>query len=231
MNGYKLVGWTGPEPMRIDVASVRLRADQLSAHGSSATEDYVLTYRLATVPHWITRRLDVRVDGDGWWRRLTLERDVGGRWSSSTEASGEGEPVTTVAEHDELEGALDCDLALCPLTNTMPVLRHGLLEASRAGERRRVDLTMAWVSVPELEVVASAHRLPPDGWSVGAELALSHRVATPRTMDLDEQPGPHLRGRRPHRLGTLGRGQGALEPRRARALRQERPPLRPRVWS
>ena len=158
MTGYKLVGWTGPEPVRIDVASVRLRADQLSAHGSSATEDYVLTYRLATVPHWITRRLDVRVDGDGWWRRLTLERDVGGRWSSSTEASGEGEPVTTVAEHDELEGALDCDLALCPLTNTMPVLRHGLLEASRAGERRRVDLTMAWVSVPELEVVASAQR-------------------------------------------------------------------------
>jgi hypothetical protein len=158
MNGYKLVGWTGPEPVRIDVASVRLRADQLSAHGSSATEDYVLTYRLATVPHWITRRLDVRADGDGWWRRLTLERDVGGRWSSSTEATGEGEPVTTVAEHEELEGALDCDLALCPLTNTMPVLRHGLLEASRAGERRRVDLTTAWVSVPELEVVASAQR-------------------------------------------------------------------------
>ena len=158
VNGYNLVGWTGPEPVRIDVASVSLRADQLSAHGSSATEDYVLTYRLATEPPWITRRLDVRVDGDGWWRRLTLERDVGGRWSSRTEATGEGEPVTTVAEHDELEGALDCDLALCPLTNTMPVLRHGLLEASRAGERRRVDLTTAWVSVPELEVVASAQR-------------------------------------------------------------------------
>jgi hypothetical protein len=159
MNGYRLVGWTGPEPVRIDVASVRIGADHLSAHGSSTTAEYALTYRLATEPNWITRRLDVRVDGEGWWRQLTLERDGGGRWSSRrTDATSGGDPVTTVAEHDELDGALDCDLALCPLTNTMPVLRHGLLEASRAGEPRRVDLTMAWVAVPELEVVASAQR-------------------------------------------------------------------------
>jgi uncharacterized protein len=158
MNGYRLVGWTGPEPARLDVASVSLGADHLQAHGSSTTADYVLAYRLETAPHWITRRLDVRVDGDGWWRQLTLRREVGGRWSSRrTEATGEGEPVTTVGEH-ELEGVLDCDLALCPLTNTMPVLRHGLLDASPAREPLRVDLTMAWVSVPELEVVASAQR-------------------------------------------------------------------------
>jgi hypothetical protein len=159
VNGYTLVAWIGPEPARIDVASVSLGSDRLSAHGSSTTADYVVAYRLATEPHWITRRLDVRVDGAGWWRQLALRRDVAGRWSSRrTEATGDGEPVTTVAEHDELDGALDCDLALCPLTNTMPVLRHGLLGASRAGERRRVDLTMAWVSVPELDVVASAQR-------------------------------------------------------------------------
>ena len=159
MNGYRLVGWIGPEPVRLDVASVNFDGDQLRAHGSSTTEDYALTYRLATGPQWITRRLDVRVDGDGWWRQLTLERDLGGRWSSRrTDAFAEGDPVTAIAAHDELDGALDCDLGLCPLTNTMPVLRHGLLEASRAGEPLQVDLTMAWVSVPELDVVASAQR-------------------------------------------------------------------------
>jgi hypothetical protein len=159
MNGYKLVSWTGPDPVRIDVASVRLADDHLTAHGSSTTADYALTYRLVTEPRWATRRLDVRVDGDSWWRELTLRRDDDGQWSSRhTAATGDGEPATASAEHDELHGALDCDLGLCPLTNTMPVLRHGLVEASRAGETRRVDLTMAWVSVPELEVVASAQR-------------------------------------------------------------------------
>ena len=159
MNGYKLVSWTGPEPVRIDVASVHLADDQLAAHGSSTTADYALTYRLVTEPRWITHRLDVRVDGDGWWRQLTLRRDDDGRWSSRhTAAIGDGEPATASAEHDELDGALDCDLGLCPLTNTMPVLRHRLVDASRAGEPLQVDLTMAWVSVPELDVVASAQR-------------------------------------------------------------------------
>jgi uncharacterized protein len=162
MTGYRLVAWLGPEPLRLDVVSVTFDADQLSAHGSSTTGEYALTYRLATGPRWITRRLDVRVDGDGWWRQLTLERDPEGRWSSRrTEPSVAGDPVTTIAEHDELDGALDCDLGLCPLTNTMPVLRHELLEASRAGETRRIDLTMAWVSVPELDVVASAQHYDP----------------------------------------------------------------------
>jgi uncharacterized protein len=159
MNGYKLVSWTGPDPVRIDVASVRLADDHLTAHGSSTTADYALTYRLATEPRWTTRRLDVRVDGDGWWRELMLRRDDDGRWSSRhTAATGDGEPATASAEHDELDGALDCDLGLCPLTNTMPVLRHRLVDASLAGEPLQVVLTMAWVSVPELDVVASAQR-------------------------------------------------------------------------
>jgi uncharacterized protein len=157
MTGNRLLAWWGPDPPRIDVAHLRLAEDRLGAHGTSTTEAYALSYRLETGPSWVTRRLDVRVDGDGWWRQLTLERDLGGRWSSRrTDATAAGDPVTAAIEHDELDGALDCDLGLCPLTNTMPVLRHGLVEASRAGETRRVDLTMAWVSVPELEVMASA---------------------------------------------------------------------------
>jgi len=50
-------------------------------------------------------------------------------------------------------GALDCDLALSPLTNSMPVLRHGLLEGGGP-----LELLMAWVSVPDLRVLPSRQR-------------------------------------------------------------------------
>ena len=51
-----------------------------------------------------------------------------------------------------MRGAIDCDLGLCPLTNTMPVRRHGL---DQAGER---DFLMAWVSVPDLGLHPSEQR-------------------------------------------------------------------------
>jgi len=51
------------------------------------------------------------------------------------------------------EGALDCDLALSPLTNTMPVLRHRLLSGGGP-----LEFLMAWVSVPDLRVYPSRQR-------------------------------------------------------------------------
>src|SRR5262249_48860646 len=53
---------------------------------------------------------------------------------------------------DDLDGALDCDLAFSPLTNLMPIRRSDLHE--RAGAQ---DFVMAWVSVPDLRV----HPSPP----------------------------------------------------------------------
>jgi uncharacterized protein len=49
--------------------------------------------------------------------------------------------------------ALDCDLGLSPVTNAMPVLRHGLLQRDGSHE-----FVMAWVSVPDLAVHASEQR-------------------------------------------------------------------------
>jgi hypothetical protein len=66
---------------------------------------------------------------------LDLRRTRDGGWSAN------GEPLAG------LEGAVDCDLGLSPLTNTMPVLRHGLHRTP--GSRAFV---MAWVSVPDLAV-------------------------------------------------------------------------------
>ncbi|HEY4025883.1 MAG TPA: putative glycolipid-binding domain-containing protein, partial [Candidatus Dormibacteraeota bacterium] len=51
------------------------------------------------------------------------------------------------------DGALDCDLAYCCLTNTMPVLRNRL-----HGRSGSANLLVAWVSVPDLSVHATHQR-------------------------------------------------------------------------
>ncbi|HEV8296613.1 MAG TPA: putative glycolipid-binding domain-containing protein [Acidimicrobiales bacterium] len=147
----RLISWLGPDPPRVDVAHVTLGDGELSAHGSSTCAAHVLTYRVETGPRWITRALDVRIGGDGWWRTLQLHRSSAGVWSA-WRADASRPPIEL--DVSGLDDALDCDLGLCPLTNSMPVLREGLIAASRRGERRRADLTMAWVSVPELDVTA-----------------------------------------------------------------------------
>jgi uncharacterized protein len=53
----------------------------------------------------------------------------------------------------QLTDALDCDLALSPLTNSMPVPRHRLLEGGGP-----LEFLMAWVSVPDLSVHPSRQR-------------------------------------------------------------------------
>lgn len=52
----------------------------------------------------------------------------------------------------QVSEAIDCDLALSPLTNSMPVLRHRMLDGGGP-----LEFLMAWVSVPDLSV----HREPP----------------------------------------------------------------------
>ncbi|CAN5355707.1 hypothetical protein BH20ACT9_BH20ACT9_00290 [soil metagenome] len=52
-----------------------------------------------------------------------------------------------------MAGAVDCDLGYSPLTNLLPVRRHGLHE--RPGG---ADFVMAWVSVPDLGMHPSQQR-------------------------------------------------------------------------
>jgi hypothetical protein len=49
--------------------------------------------------------------------------------------------------------ALDCDLGLSPVTNLMPILRHGL--SAGVGQ---AELTAEWVSVPDLQVQPDGQR-------------------------------------------------------------------------
>lgn len=149
----RLLAWRGHDPDRLDAARVRLASDRLFAHGTSCAPDYALAYALRTGPGWVTRALDVDVSAADGNRRLELRRDDDGSWSARRWVDGRPAPM----DLPDLSAALDCDLGLCPLTNTMPLLRSGL----PADPTRRSTLLMAWVDVPSLDVHASLQTYGP----------------------------------------------------------------------
>jgi uncharacterized protein len=156
-----MVAITWIKPAGAEYASVQtgdgwLRASGLAVGAEPLPQQqlaYHLNYELTCDDDYVTRLLTVHAAGAGWSRSLELERAGDGTWQIKTESDGDpglpppgGDPAT-------LAGALDCDLGLCPLTNTMPVLRHRLLTGGDP-----VDFLMAWVSVPDLGVHANAQR-------------------------------------------------------------------------
>jgi uncharacterized protein len=123
---WKLLAVPGSE-----ASEVQFESDWLVARGVQIGPAWRLDYELETDRGWVPTRLKASVVGDGFRRSIDL-RPGGEGW---------------------VEGALDCDIAYSPLTNTMPVLRSGL--ASRPGAE---DFVMSWLSVPELTVHASPQR-------------------------------------------------------------------------
>lgn len=153
----RLVAWQGVEPARIDAAEVRLAPDRLRARGTSLAPGYALSYRLVCGPAWVTEALHVHIEGDRWWRDLDLRRDGHGAWTATRREGGTAGSTSAPGTErlGELDGALDCDLGLCPITNTMPILRHGLAAQASRDQARGAELAMAWVDVPSLEVLRS----------------------------------------------------------------------------
>jgi uncharacterized protein len=114
---------------------------------------YRLDYRLTTTRSFITSRVLVTASGEGWSRRLDLIRCRHGGWGITTRTEGAVDLPPAGGDARHLTGALDADLGLSPLFNTMPVLRHALLSGGSAR-----DLLMAWISVPDLHVEPSQQR-------------------------------------------------------------------------
>ena len=130
MGRTRLIVWQGTDDWRAESAAVELYEDGLRATGTQIGADYRVDYELdATLEGFVTNELTVTARGEGWSRALTLRREQMG------------------------DDVLDCDLALSPLTNAMPILRHRLHE-----EPGGVDFTMAWVDVPSLTVHTSPQR-------------------------------------------------------------------------
>jgi uncharacterized protein len=139
----RFLAWRGLDEWRAEGCTVERGDFGLRAVGVQLGSTYQADYGLETGPELFTRRLVVTVkDADGE-RGILLERsEEDGTWTLN------GDPVPHV------EGALDIDLALSPLTNYMP--------AARLGDEPR-DHVMAWVDVPSLEVTRAPQRYEPMG--------------------------------------------------------------------
>ena len=149
----------GPDGLRL--SGVVLTA----AHGTPLD----VRYLVETVPGGLTRRVELELDG-GAVRRVLLADGAGRwRWEGGPELAG-------------VAGALDVDLTVTPATNTLPIRRLGL-EVGQA-----VELSMAWVQFPGLEVVGSAQRyqrLAPDRWRFSTGDFTAELLVDPDGLVLD----------------------------------------------
>jgi hypothetical protein len=148
--------WSKDQPFGAELVEVTLNGTTLAASGwaiGTEPSPYRLEYQLATSDGYVTTRLAVWTEGPGWRRTLVLERAASGVWTCSGQSSGDLDGPAPGGDPAPLTGALDCDLGLSPLTNSMPVLRHRLHESGGP-----VDFLMAWVAVPELAVYCSRQR-------------------------------------------------------------------------
>ena len=139
----QLLAWTIDETAGFDTAWISLGRDSLVADGFAAAQRPLpswTTYGLTTDRAFVTRRFVAESRTGAGTTTLDLRRDEGA-WT----VNGRPRP--------DLDDALDCDLAGCPLTNTMPIRRHDLHRT--AGD---VTFLMAFVEVPSLDVVPSRQR-------------------------------------------------------------------------
>jgi hypothetical protein len=148
--------WLKHEGAGCEFAEIAFEPDRLTARGVAIGRSpipYRLDYVLETGGAFVTMLLDISSRGAGWSRRLVLRGDGAGSWLIDTDTEGGADLPAPGGDPAALAGALDCDLGLSPVTNLMPILRHGLL--SCVGQ---AELTAAWVSVPDLRVQPDAQR-------------------------------------------------------------------------
>src|ERR1700686_5265835 len=152
----RAITWVKEGGLGAEFVDVNLQPSRLTASGiaiGSAPVGYRADYKLETLGEFVTSGLEVTTRGDDWSRKLELRRTRSGKWSIRTATVGFlalPDPGGDVAEFSD---ALDCDLALSPLTNSMPVLRHGMLEGGGP-----VGFVMAWVRLPDLSIYRSRQR-------------------------------------------------------------------------
>lgn len=143
MSSDRLLIWSIHETAGFDTAWASVSGGRLTAEGRAAglrPSPYWVSYRLETDDDFVHRRMTVEARWAGGSASLDLRREDG-RWTVDGD------------ERPDLADALDCDLAACPMTNTMPILRHGLHRGAGANE-----LLMAFIQVPSLRVVPSRQR-------------------------------------------------------------------------
>ena len=152
----RAIAWIKDDPFGVEFAEVELRPERLAAKGvaiGTSPVPYRLDYELETKAGFVTSRLLVTSSGQGWRRALDLRHGGAGGWEVLAEEDGRVDLPSGGGDPTALDEALDCDLGLSPVTNLMPVLRHGLLAGGGP-----VELITAWVSVPDLSVRPDGQR-------------------------------------------------------------------------
>lgn len=146
--------WAGVEEWLTESAAVDLRGDGLSATGTQLGAEptpFRVDYRLET-PGLVTRELELTATAEGWRRHVLLRHAGSGDWEAEVESEGEVPGGPWDGSLPDLANALDIDIQNSPLTNTMPILRHGFQQKGSG------DLLMALVTVPGLRVEAAPQR-------------------------------------------------------------------------
>ncbi|MEO3776062.1 putative glycolipid-binding domain-containing protein [Micromonospora sp. B11E3] len=160
----KSIFWTRTDTAGAEHAALD-EGGGLRARGVALAVDpvpYTCRYQLTTGPDWVTTRLEVEAEGAGWQRGVLLEAGDG-RWRVTASEQGNldaalraaGRPPAGLPGTDDpgrLVDAVDVDLGGSPLFNILPVRRLGLVPAAPETARR---VTVAWVLVPSLAVVAA----------------------------------------------------------------------------
>jgi hypothetical protein len=146
--------WTGLEEWLAESAALDLSGEGLSATGiqlGAEPAPYRVDYRLEA-PGFVTRELELTATADGWRRHLLLRHDGSGGWNAEVDDDGDVPGGAWDGSLPDLAEALDIDIEYSPLTNTMPILRHGF---QREGSG---DFLMAFVTIPSLRVEAAPQR-------------------------------------------------------------------------
>lgn len=137
------VQWPGTEHVVVSEGS---RGPRLSGQATLVLGERPLrvSYRLTCDAGWRVRRLTASVHGFGaiLAGRLALVADGEGNWTDALRRR----PLP------ELDGCVDVDLTVTPLTNTLPIRR---LKLSPGTSR---DLKVVFVEIPDLTVRAVAQR-------------------------------------------------------------------------
>jgi len=130
---------TGLQHVVLEITTDRIVAEAAVLGTTDTGAAFAAHFRIRCDTEWRVRRLQACVTGDQ--RRIDLRTDGNGRWH---DGSGSARP--------DLAGAIDVDLSITPLTNTLPIRRLHLDAGQSA------DIRVVHVVLPDFTVTTDPQR-------------------------------------------------------------------------
>jgi uncharacterized protein len=137
-----ILRWTDWSGSGLEHAILTNKDEYITARSvviSPADSRFAVSYSLSLDTSW--RTLELRVSLVGTDSSLVLKSDAKGKWFDD-----QGSP------RPDLDGAIDVDLSITPLTNTLPIRRLNLAIGESA------EIITAYIAFPELTVSPDPQR-------------------------------------------------------------------------